>query len=66
MHGRIENLAKELEVTLSAAGQAGVVLQRSTPLYPLSSHKHFEVCPHGRPIVKRIRLSDLLREFGRI
>jgi DNA mismatch repair protein MutL len=25
-----------------------------------------EVCPHGRPIVKRIRLADLLREFGRL
>jgi DNA mismatch repair protein MutL len=25
-----------------------------------------EICPHGRPIVKRIRLADLLREFGRL
>ena len=25
-----------------------------------------EICPHGRPIVKRIRLADLLREFGRV
>ena len=25
-----------------------------------------EVCPHGRPIVKRIKLSELLREYGRI
>jgi len=24
-----------------------------------------EVCPHGRPIVKRLALEDLLREFGR-
>lgn len=24
-----------------------------------------EVCPHGRPVVKRISLADLLREFGR-
>ena len=24
-----------------------------------------DICPHGRPIVKRIRLGDLLREFGR-
>jgi DNA mismatch repair protein MutL len=24
-----------------------------------------DVCPHGRPIVKRIKLADLLREFGR-
>ena len=25
-----------------------------------------EVCPHGRPIIKRITLADLLREFGRV
>jgi DNA mismatch repair protein MutL len=25
-----------------------------------------DVCPHGRPIVKRLALPDLLREFGRI
>ena len=25
-----------------------------------------EICPHGRPIVKRLALVDLLREFGRI
>jgi DNA mismatch repair protein MutL len=25
-----------------------------------------EVCPHGRPIVKRVALADLLREFGRL
>jgi len=25
-----------------------------------------EICPHGRPIVKRLSLADLLREFGRI
>lgn len=25
-----------------------------------------EICPHGRPIVKRIALADLLREFGRV
>ena len=25
-----------------------------------------EICPHGRPIVKRLSLLDLLREFGRI
>jgi hypothetical protein len=27
---------------------------------------HGNVCPHGRPIVKRIALADLLREFGRL
>jgi DNA mismatch repair protein MutL len=31
-----------------------------------ASSKFPEVCPHGRPIVKRIRLADLLRDFGRI
>jgi DNA mismatch repair protein MutL len=25
-----------------------------------------DVCPHGRPIVRRVRLADLLREFGRV
>jgi DNA mismatch repair protein MutL len=25
-----------------------------------------EICPHGRPIVKRLTLPDLLREFGRL
>ncbi len=24
------------------------------------------ICPHGRPIVKRVALADLLREFGRL
>ena len=31
-----------------------------------SSTEFKDVCPHGRPIVKRIRLADLLREFGRL
>lgn len=26
---------------------------------------HVEVCPHGRPVAKRISLAELLREFGR-
>lgn len=30
-----------------------------------ASCKFPEVCPHGRPIVKRVALADLLREFGR-
>ncbi len=25
-----------------------------------------EICPHGRPIIKRVSLADLLREFGRV
>lgn len=24
-----------------------------------------EICPHGRPIIRYIKLADLLREFGR-
>ena len=31
-----------------------------------SSTEFREICPHGRPIVKRLALPDLLREFGRI
>jgi DNA mismatch repair protein MutL len=31
-----------------------------------SSCQFGEICPHGRPIVKRIKLTDLLREFGRL
>jgi hypothetical protein len=28
--------------------------------------RFIEICPYGRPIVKRLTLVDLLREFGRI
>jgi len=31
-----------------------------------SSTEFSEICPHGRQIVKRLALPDLLREFGRI
>ena len=31
-----------------------------------SACKFGAVCPHGQPIVKRVPLTDLLREFGRI
>jgi DNA mismatch repair protein MutL len=31
-----------------------------------SSTEFSEICPHGRPIVKRLALPDLLREFGRL
>jgi DNA mismatch repair protein MutL len=31
-----------------------------------SSCRFAEICPHGRPIVKRIKLADVLREFGRV
>jgi hypothetical protein len=26
----------------------------------------YEICPYGRPIVKRMKLADLLRDFGRL
>ncbi len=35
-------------------------------LYEWSSCEFPDVCPHGRPIVKRVALADLLREFGRL
>ena len=31
-----------------------------------SSTEFSEICPHGRPIMKRLALPDLLREFGRL
>jgi DNA mismatch repair ATPase MutL len=31
-----------------------------------SSTEFGEICPHGCPIVKRLTLPDLLREFGRL
>jgi DNA mismatch repair protein MutL len=31
-----------------------------------ASTEFSEICPHGRPIVKRLALPDLLREFGRL
>jgi len=31
-----------------------------------SSTEFREICPHGRPIVKRLALPELLREFGRL
>ncbi|MGI8540047.1 MAG: recombinase family protein [Rubrobacteraceae bacterium] len=29
------------------------------------TREHMGICPHGRPIVKRVKVADLLREFGR-
>jgi hypothetical protein len=31
-----------------------------------AAQEHPDVCPYGRPIVKRVRLAELLREFGRL
>jgi hypothetical protein len=45
-------------------GKAGAPLSRlDTGSY--TSEGAPNVCPHGRPIVKRVALADLLREFGR-
>ncbi len=46
-------------------GIAGAPLNRlDTGCY--TSEGAPNVCPHGRPIVKRVALADLLREFGRL
>jgi len=43
---------------LSGEGMAALLDEWSSCEFP-------DVCPHGRPIVKRVPLADLLREFGR-
>jgi hypothetical protein len=46
---------------------AGGLASDSTPLRKFfHTGEHFEVCPHGLPIVRRIGLAELLREFGRV
>ena len=62
-----EDLAKALACkgstkfgeSLSREGMAALLDEWSTCEFP-------DVCPHGCPIVKRIALADLLREFGRL
>ena len=44
---------------LSREGMAALLDEWSSCEFP-------KVCPHGRPIVKRVSLADLLREFGRL
>ncbi len=44
---------------LSREGMAALLQEWSSCEFP-------HVCPHGRPIVKRVALADLLREFGRL
>ncbi len=44
---------------LSREGMAALLDEWSACEFP-------DVCPHGRPIVKRVALADLLREFGRL
>ena len=61
-----EDLAKALACkgwtkfgeNLSGEGMAAMLDEWSSCEFP-------NVCPHGRPIVKRVALADLLREFGR-
>lgn len=62
-----EDLAKALACKGStkfgaylSAGEMAALLQE------WSSCEFPNVCPHGRPIVKRVALGDLLREFGRV
>ena len=62
-----EDLAKALACkgstkfgeTLSGEQMAALLREWSSCEFP-------NVCPHGRPIVKRVALDDLLREFGRL
>jgi DNA mismatch repair protein MutL len=61
-----EDLAKALACRGST--RFGENLSREemeTLLKEWASCEFKEVCPHGRPIVKRIKLPDLLREFDR-
>jgi DNA mismatch repair protein MutL len=44
---------------LSREGMAALLHEWASCQFP-------NVCPHGRPIVKRVTLADLLREFGRL
>jgi DNA mismatch repair protein MutL len=71
--GALEALAggEDLAKALACRGSTkfGEILTReemASLLREWSATEFKEVCPHGRPIAKRISLSDLLREFGRI
>jgi DNA mismatch repair protein MutL len=62
-----EDLAKAL--ACKGSTRFGVDLSREEMeglLKEWSATEFKDVCPHGRPIVKRVRLADLLREFGRV
>ena len=62
-----EDLAKALACKGSTKFGEGLSPQEMRLLLEEWASCEFkEVCPHGRPIVKRLGLSDLLREFGRI
>ena len=62
-----EDLAKAL--ACKGSTRFGESLSREEMLALLRDWASCEfpnVCPHGRPIVKRVALADLLREFGRL
>lgn len=61
-----EDLAKALACKGSTRFGEGLSSEEMRLLLKEWSECEFrEVCPHGRPIVKRVSLADLLREFGR-
>ena len=62
-----EDLAKALACKGSTRFGENLSREEMEALLEEWSSCHFgEICPHGRPIVKRIKLTDLLREFGRL
>jgi DNA mismatch repair protein MutL len=61
-----EDLAKALACRGSTRfGESLSREEMESLLKEWSATEFKEVCPHGRTIAKRIRLADLLREFGR-
>jgi DNA mismatch repair protein MutL len=62
-----EDLAKALACKGSTRFGEDLSTEEMEALLREWSETNFgEICPHGRPIVKRLTLVDLLREFGRI
>jgi len=62
-----EDLAKALACKGSTKfGEGLSVGEMKALLKEWASCEFRDVCPHGRPIVKRLRLEDLLKEFGRL
>ena len=61
-----EDLAKALACRGSTKfGESLSIGEMEVLLKDWSACEFREICPHGRPIVKRMKLADLLREFGR-
>lgn len=62
-----EDLAKALACKGSTRFGESLTYEEMTLLLKEWAACEFrEICPHGRPIVKRFALTDILREFGRI